>query len=124
MGAELLVVGTSGVVGRSVLRHFEANTGWGLTGLSRRAPDFPTRCCFLSADLRDARACEELAERLGHITHVVYCANSEPEHLLSGWLQMDHIETNIAMLRNLFDPLRRRAHGLQRIILMQGTKAY
>jgi nucleoside-diphosphate-sugar epimerase len=124
MAAELLVVGASGVVGRSVLRHFEAKPDWGLTGLSRRAPDFPTRCRLLSADLRNADACAALAEQLGHVTHVLYCANSEPEHLLSGWLQMEHIETNVAMLRNFLEPLRRHARGLQHIILMQGTKAY
>jgi nucleoside-diphosphate-sugar epimerase len=124
MSAELLIVGASGVVGRTVLRHFEAKTAWGLTGLSRRKPDFASRCRFLSADLADPAACEAIAEQLSHVTHVLYCANSEPDHLLSGWLRMDHVEANVTMLRNLFDPMRRRARDLRRVILMQGTKAY
>jgi uncharacterized protein YbjT (DUF2867 family) len=36
MTNELLVVGATGVVGRNVLRHFEALPAWNLTGLSRR----------------------------------------------------------------------------------------
>lgn len=124
MTNELLVVGATGLVGRNVLRHFEAKPDWGLTALSRRAPDFPTRARFVAADLRDPAACAEAATRLSHITHVLYCANSEPEHLLSGWLDAAHIEANEAMLRNLFEPLRHAAPALRRLILLQGTKYY
>lgn len=121
---ELLVAGALGVVGRAVLREFENRRDWTIVGLSRRQPDFASRASFLSLDLRDAAACEGASPRLSQVTHLVYCATSEPEHLLSGWLQRDHIDVNIAMLRNLLEPLRRHAPGLRHVILLQGTKAY
>lgn len=124
MTAELLVVGASGVVGRNVLRHFEQRPQWALTGLSRRTPDFPSRARMLSLDLQDPAACEAAASQLAHVTHVVYCATYERENLLAGWLQADHADVNVAMLRNLLEPLRRTATRLRRVLLLQGTKAY
>ncbi len=119
---QLLVVGALGLVGRAVLRHFESMPQWRLTGLSRRQPDFPTRCEMLSVDLRDPGACEAAAGSLSGVTHIVYCANSEETSLLSGWLQKDHVETNVAMLRNLMEPLRTSARGLRHVTLLQGRR--
>jgi nucleoside-diphosphate-sugar epimerase len=124
MTPELLVVGATGVVGRNVLRHFEGQPAWKLTGLSRRAPGFETRARPLTVDLQDTASCEAVAAQLTGVTHVIYCATYEKENLLAGWLQPDHADTNVAMLRNLMEPLRRHAKGLQRILLLQGTKAY
>ena len=124
MTPELLVVGATGVVGRNVLRHFEGRQAWKLTGLSRRAPEFETRARLLAVDLQSHASCEAVAAELTGVTHVVYCATYEKENLLVGWLQPDHVDTNVAMLRNLTEPLRRHARGLQRILLLQGTKAY
>src|ERR1700712_625896 len=122
--AELLVVGASGVVGRNLLRHLEPRPAWSLTGLSRRAPEFPTRARMLSVDLQDPASCDAAAAQLGQVTHVVYCATYEMDNLLAGWLPPDHADINVAMLRNLMEPLQREARGLQRVLLLQGTKAY
>ncbi len=124
MTPELLVVGATGVVGRNVLRHFEAQQAWKLTGLSRRVPEFETRARLLTVDLQSNVSCEAVAAQLTGVTHVVYCATYEKENLLVGWLQQDHADSNVAMLRNLMEPLRRHAKCLQRILLLQGTKAY
>ncbi len=124
MALHLLVVGASGVVGRNILRHFEARPDWELTGLGRRQIEFDTRARIHSLDLQDAGACEASAAQFKNVTHVIYCATYEKENLLAGWLQAEHADTNIAMLSNLMEPLRRHAPGLQRVLLLQGTKAY
>jgi nucleoside-diphosphate-sugar epimerase len=124
MPAELLVAGASGVVGRAMLRHFEQLSDWRLTGLSRRPLGASTRARILSLDLQDPAACAAAAPGLSGVTHVVYCATYEKENLLAGWLHPDHAAINEAMLRNLMEPLRQHAKGLQRVLLLQGTKAY
>jgi nucleoside-diphosphate-sugar epimerase len=124
MTNELLVVGATGVVGRNMLRHFEELPSWKLTGLSRRDPKFETRARLLTVDLQSTESCEAVAAQLTGITHVIYCATYEKENLLAGWVQADHADTNVAMLRNFMAPLLRHANGLQRILLLQGTKAY
>lgn len=48
----------------------------------------------------------------------------EKPNLLAGWLDPDHAAVNEAMLRNLLEPLRRHATGLECVLVMQGTKAY
>jgi nucleoside-diphosphate-sugar epimerase len=95
-----------------------------LTGLSRRPLGASTRARILSLDLQDPAACAAAAPGLSGVTHVVYCATYEKENLLAGWLHPDHAAINEAMLRNLMEPLRQHAKGLQRVLLLQGTKAY
>lgn len=124
MALQLLVVGASGVVGRNILRHFETRPEWDLIGLARHQLEFDTRARIVSLDLQDAAGCEAAAEQFKDVTHVIYCATYEKENLLAGWLQADHADINVAMLRNLMGPLRRHAFGLQRVLLLQGTKAY
>ncbi len=122
---KLLVAGASGVVGRAMLRHFGAVGGWDLTGLSRRLLDVPDSVRVLPLDLQDPAACEAaVAAQLSDTTHLVYCATFEKPNLLAGWLDPDHAAVNEAMLRNLMEPLRRHAKGLQAVLVMQGTKAY
>ena len=58
------------------------------------------------------------------VTHVVYTAVYELPGLVPGWSERDQMDTNLAMLRNLMDPLAAAASGLQHVSLLQGTKAY
>jgi nucleoside-diphosphate-sugar epimerase len=58
------------------------------------------------------------------VTHVVYAAVFEKPGLVQGWFERDQMETNLVMLRNLVDPVRRSATGLRHVSLLQGTKAY
>ena len=45
----VLIAGALGLVGRAALEHFEAQEGWDIVAMARRAPDFPTGARFLSA---------------------------------------------------------------------------
>ncbi len=119
---KMLVVGALGLVGRGVLEAMEDAADCELIGLSRRAPDFPTRGRFLSLDLTDRTACRAVLSdpSLSDITHVVYTALHERPDLIGGWREDAQIRTNLAMLTNLLDFLEPAEH----LTLLQGTKAY
>ncbi len=70
----VLIAGALGLVGRAALEHFEAQEGWDIVAMARRAPDFPTRARFLSADLTDPANCREKLAPLRGVTRVVYAA--------------------------------------------------
>jgi nucleoside-diphosphate-sugar epimerase len=77
----------------------------------------------LSVDLTDREACVDVFSRMSDVTHVVYAALYEKPGLIKGWFERDQMETNLTMLKNLFDPLEAAAQ-LEHVTLMQGTKAY
>ena len=119
----VLIAGASGVVGRAALKTFASAPGWRAIGLSRRAPD-TERGEHLSVDLTDAAACARVAADHPETTHVVYAALYEKPGLIAGWRDPDQMQTNLAMLRNLLEPLQQNAPGLRHISVLQGTKAY
>ena len=120
----VLIAGASGVVGQAAVEAFVA-AGWDVIAVSRRAPDVAPspRWHHLKLDLLDAEACKAAADQMNGVTHVVYAALYEKPGLVAGWRDDDQMATNLAMLRNLLDPLRERA-PLVHVSLLQGTKAY
>jgi nucleoside-diphosphate-sugar epimerase len=122
----VLIVGASGVIGAAAVEHFASLPGWRVIGLSRRRPDASAETAFehLAVDLGDATACRVAAGRLGEVTHVVYAALYEKPGLVAGWYEQDQMQTNLAMMRNLMDPLLAAARGLRHVSVLQGTKAY
>src|SRR3984885_5343758 len=120
-----LIVGASGVIGASAAAHFAALPDWRVLGVSRRPPDpAPPGYEHIALDLTDAAACRAAAERFGGVTHVVYAALFEKPGLVAGWREQDQMQTNLAMMRNLMDPLLSRAADLRHVSVLQGTKAY
>jgi nucleoside-diphosphate-sugar epimerase len=125
MAGTVLIAGASGVIGASAAARFAASPDWRAIGVSRRAPDpLPAGYEHVSLDLTDAAACRAAAERLGEVTHVAYAALFEKPGLIPGWYEQDQMQTNLAMIRNLMDPLLERAKGLRHVSVLQGTKAY
>jgi nucleoside-diphosphate-sugar epimerase len=120
----VLVAGASGLVGTAAVERFLAE-GWDVVAVSRRRPevDDPTPFRHLSVDLQDRDACRRAIAPLGGVTHVVYAAVYEKPGLVQGWYERDQMETNLAMLRNLLEPLA-AGGDLQHLSLLQGTKAY
>jgi nucleoside-diphosphate-sugar epimerase len=121
---KVLVAGASGVVGWAAVQHFARLPGWEVVGLSRRVAGRVPGATLMSVDLTDRDRCAAAASSLGDVTHLVYTALYEKPGLVQGWLEEDHMETNLRMLQNLFDPLLARAAGLEHVSLLQGTKAY
>ena len=85
-GAEgtVLIAGALGLVGRAALEHFEAQEGWYVVAMARRAPDFPTRARFLPVDLADPADCREKLAPLRRVTRIVYAALFEKPELGKG----------------------------------------
>jgi nucleoside-diphosphate-sugar epimerase len=113
-----LVVGSLGLVGGNVASHLQSLGNWQVVGVSRSAPARPTEYEHRRLDLLDADACRAAAAQLKDITHVFFCARySDRDTALEAW-------TNLAMLRNLLDPLERAAAALEHVCLVHGTKWY
>ncbi|HLZ83833.1 MAG TPA: NAD-dependent epimerase/dehydratase family protein [Caulobacteraceae bacterium] len=122
----VLIVGASGVIGEAAVEHFAGLGGWRVIGLSRRRPDVAAETTFehIAVDLNDPAACWAAADGLGEVTHVVYAALFEKPGLVAGWYEQDQMQTNLAMMKNLMDPLLAKAKGLRHVSVLQGTKAY
>jgi nucleoside-diphosphate-sugar epimerase len=121
---KILIAGASGLVGYAGVRHFARLDGWEVVAVSRRTPPSVEGAEFISVDLLDPRKCEELFSQMGDVTHLAYAAVNEKPNLLEGWLERKQMEVNLAMLRNLFDPLHKVAKNLKHVTVLQGTKAY
>jgi nucleoside-diphosphate-sugar epimerase len=121
---KVLVAGVSGVVGYAAAKAFAEDPSWTVVGLSRRRPLGLEDIEHVSVDLSDGPSVEQVVRAHPDITHVVYAALFEKPGLIPGWYEADQMETNLAMFRNLMDPLERVATNLQHVVLLQGTKAY
>ncbi|MCE2389920.1 MAG: SDR family oxidoreductase [Proteobacteria bacterium] len=117
-----IVAGALGLIGRAVVEHLSRDGDWEVVGLSRRAPDFETRAEFLPLDLTDRDACRAALAGHADATHLIYAALYEKPELAGGWRDPEHIRTNLAMLRNLFESVE--SPRLEHVTLLQGTKAY
>jgi len=122
----ILIAGATGLVGETALHRFAALRGWEAIAVSRRAPEPAPggRFRHVAVDLTDAEACRAAFGGLSEVTHVVYAALFEKPGLIAGWREADQMQTNLAMLRNLMEPLTRASSGLKHVTLLQGTKAY
>lgn len=118
-----LVVGATGVVGYAAMKAF-GEAGIPTVAVSRRSPDQTYGAKHVPLDLLDGAACEAFVRDQGDVTHLVYAALYEKPGLVAGWREADQIATNDKMLRNLMDPLLKRAGGLEHVSILQGTKAY
>jgi nucleoside-diphosphate-sugar epimerase len=120
----MLVAGATGVIGESALERFAAAPGWRAVAVSRRAPEAAGDYRHVALDLQDPAACEAACRELRDVTHLVYAAVAEAPGLVGGWRDAAQMEVNLAMLRNLLEPLSRAAPGLRHVSLLQGGKAY
>lgn len=120
----VLVAGASGLVGTAAVEAFHDH-GWDVIAVSRRSPelasDRPVR--HVPVNLLDDAECRDVFAGMSEVTRVVYAAVYEKPGLVAGWHEQDQMQTNLAMLRNLMEPLSAAA-ALQHVSLVQGTKAY
>ncbi|OZI72692.1 SDR family oxidoreductase [Bordetella genomosp. 2] len=124
MPRTVLITGASGLVGTAAVDSF-LNAGWDVVAVSRRRPEVFSERPFthLPVDLQDAAACQAAFGRLPQVSHVVYAAVYEKPTLIAGWRDPEQMATNLAMIKNVIEPLARTAH-LRHVTLLQGTKAY
>lgn len=124
MPNSVLIAGASGLVGAACVDRF-LDDGWDVIAVSRRQPEVFSDRPFqhVPVNLRDEASTREAVRVLTGVTHVVYAAVYEKPGLIAGWTEQDQMETNLAMLRNLIEPLAEVA-DLRHATLLQGTKAY
>src|SRR5262245_56825417 len=121
---KMLVAGASGLVGYAAVQHFAQDEDWDVVGISSRIPAGLENATIVSVDLQNKAQCAEVFSHMHDLTHVIYAALYEKPGLVQGWRERDQMETNLAMLDNLFAPLENVAKNLQHVSLLQGTKAY
>ena len=121
----VLIAGASGVIGAAAVEHFARRPDWRVIGVSRRRPDLAADIPFdhIRLDLMDAAACRAASPGFSGVTHLIYAALFEKPGLVKGWYEADQMQTNLAMMRHLTEPLLQAATGLQHISVLQGTKA-
>jgi nucleoside-diphosphate-sugar epimerase len=125
-GKKILIVGASGLVGTAAVKLFSGLPGWDVIAVSRRAPFVPLgRARHVPVDLLNAAQCAEVFGSMGDVTHVAYAAVNEQEgNMVAGWQDPVQAGKNMAMLRNLFEPLIAVARDFRHISLVHGMKAY
>lgn len=119
----MLVVGATGLVGYAAAQHFAQTGGWRVTAVSRRRPEGLAGAEFMAVDLADAAQSAAAFSAMKDVTHVVFAAYAE-EPGTQGWRDPAQMAFNLAMLRNVMEPLLAGATRLQHVTLLQGTKAY
>lgn len=120
----VLIVGASGLVGTAAIDAF-LDADWDVVSTSRRSPEVFSNKGFVHVplDLNDASDCKQFARDFPGITHIVYAAVFELPGLVKGWRDPTQMQTNLAMIRNIVEPVA-TAGTLRHVTLLQGTKAY
>ena len=117
-----VVVGALGVIGRYIVDRLASLPDWQVIGLSRRQGVDRERVRYISVDLLDAHEARHRLIELGDATHVFYSAFQA-----SGTQAADYArgtDINRDMLVNSVSAIERAAPGLQRVVLVTGTKYY
>ena len=125
MSKRVLVIGASGLVGFETARHFCETPGCEVVVASRRPPHDALDARFVAVDLADDAGCAEvLAREAAGTTHLVYAGLYEKPQLVAGWLDAEHIATNVRMFKNVLDAVDGASRDLRHITTMEGGKSY
>lgn len=122
---KVLVTGATGVVGSSVAAAFAA-AGWDVHATARRLPAQPRPGIrYHAADLLSEAGCRSLAEAVGPLDVIGYCAvNEVPGSLIEQWTDAGHAVRNRRMLANLLDAILPGSPQFRQMSIIHGTKAY
>jgi nucleoside-diphosphate-sugar epimerase len=123
---KILIAGASGLAGSAAAKLFASRPDWRVVAVSRRRPFlFPDNAEHIPVDLLDADHCRDVFGQMRDVTHVAYAAvNEQAGAMVAGWQDPAQAARNMAMLRNLMDPLLEAATGFRHISLVHGLKAY
>ena len=111
-----VVVGALGVIGRYIVEKLAALGDWEVVGLSRRKGEDRGRVRYLSVDLLSTQP------EIGGATHVFYAAFQASAGAAADFAK--NIDANLGMLRNSVSGIEKSSPGLQRVVLVTGTKYY
>jgi nucleoside-diphosphate-sugar epimerase len=117
-----VVVGALGVIGRYIVEKLASLPGWEVVGLSRRKGEDRPGVRYLPVDLLDRAAADSALTPLTGATHVFYAAFQASSGAASNYAA--NIGPNRDMLVNSVSAIDRVAPGLERVVLVTGTKYY
>ena len=117
-----VVVGALGVIGRYIAARLASLPDWQVVGLSRRRGEERERVRYVSVDLLDPPDVRRKLQDLHRATHVFYCAFQAAPGAAADYAK--NIAANRDMLVNSVSALDAIAPGLERVVLVTGTKYY
>lgn len=112
-----VVVGALGVMGRYIVDRLAARPDWRVIGLSRRKGEDRERLRYVPVDLL-----KPFKPDFGAVTHVFYAAFQPSAGNASGYAE--NITPNLDMLVNSVSAIETTSPGLERVVLITGTKYY
>ncbi len=119
-----VVVGGLGIVGRYIIDRLASLPDWRVVGLSRRLGENRDHVRYVSVDLLDPRQTEAALAELTDTTHVFYAAFQPGTGGGPAADYAKNIAANRDMLVNAVSALDRVAVGLERVVLITGSKYY
>jgi nucleoside-diphosphate-sugar epimerase len=117
-----VVVGAQGVIGRYIVEKLARLADWRVVGLSRRQGEDRGNVRHIAVDLLDRSATEAKLAGLGEATHIFYAAFQPSSGPAAGYAA--NIGPNRDMLVNSVSAVSAAARGLERVVLVTGTKYY
>ena len=127
----ILILGASGIVGKSAVEMFIDDRSWNVYGISRRFPEILSeehskKLRHTSLDLFDAAACQEVLPKFSHITHILYTALIDHgTDMAETWRDEQNCIDNQTLFENCLSVLLKSCKNLQHVGWLQGTgKAY
>jgi nucleoside-diphosphate-sugar epimerase len=117
-----VVVGAQGVIGRYIVEKLSSLADWQVVGLSRRRGTDGPRQRHVSVDLLNLEDTKRKLQDLTDATHVFYAAFQPGNGPAADYAK--NIAANRGMLVNSVSAIERAAPGLERVVLVTGTKYY
>jgi len=117
-----VVVGAQGVIGRYIVERLAALPDWQVVGLSRRRGADAPRVRHISVDLLAPADAADKLSGLNDATHVFFAAFQPGSGPAADYAK--NIAANRDMLANSVSAIESAAPGLQRVVLVTGTKYY
>ncbi|GLB49277.1 SDR family oxidoreductase [Neptunitalea lumnitzerae] len=113
-----LIVGGNGIIGKNLGQYLQEQEEWNVVITSRSTLTYETKAAFVAMDLSKSNAVKKHAKKLKEVTHIFYAAYSEKQD------PYEQTEANLSLLTNLVDKVEDYLPKLERILFIQGGKAY
>ena len=117
-----IVVGAQGVIGRYIVEKLASLPDWQVVGLSRRRGEDGPRQRHVPVDLLNMEDARIKLQGLTDATHIFYAAFQAGSGPAADYAK--NIAANRDMLVNSVSEIERAAPGLERVVLVTGTKYY
>lgn len=117
-----LVTGSSGLVGRHLIKHLDALPGWKVYAVCRKELDYGKelkKCSEVRVgNLLDGNVAKADLAHCKDVTHIFHCALAWTNDLYKD------AEENLALLKNVVEGVEASSGKLQHVYVQTGTKYY